>query len=88
MIFCDHYEENLENLEIFHLLEEEMTKYKTLNHEKIQWDKVYEYSLDILQNNSMDMKIFAYFSLSCLTLNNEECFKIFLEIIIFTEKLF
>ncbi|HFP7719635.1 type VI secretion system ImpA family N-terminal domain-containing protein, partial [Campylobacter jejuni] len=66
MIFCDHYEENLENLEIFHLLEEEMTKYKTLNHEKIQWDKVYEYSLDILQNNSMDMKIFAYFSLSCL----------------------
>ncbi|EDO9515466.1 nucleobase:cation symporter, partial [Campylobacter coli] len=44
MIFCDHYEENLENLEIFHLLEEEMTKYKTLNHEKIQWDKVYEYS--------------------------------------------
>ncbi|EDO7779232.1 nucleobase:cation symporter [Campylobacter coli] len=65
-----------------------MTKYKTLNHEKIQWDKVYEYSLDILQNNSMDMKIFAYFSLSCLALNNEECFKIFLEIIIFTEKLF
>ncbi|TXE82352.1 nucleobase:cation symporter [Campylobacter peloridis] len=88
MIFCDHYEENLENLEIFHLLEEEMTKYKTLNHEKIQWDKVYEYSLDILQNNSMDMKIFAYFSLSCLALNNEKCFKIFLEIIIFTEKLF
>ncbi|EAJ6153309.1 nucleobase:cation symporter [Campylobacter lari] len=88
MIFCDHHEENLENLEIFHLLEEEMTKYKTLNHEKIQWDKVYEYSLDILQNNSMDMKIFAYFSLSCLALNNEECFKIFLEIIIFTEKLF
>lgn len=88
MIFCDHYEENLENLEIFHLLEEEMTKYKTLNHEKIQWDKVYEYSLDILQNNSMDMKIFAYFSLSCLALNNKECFKIFLEIIIFTEKLF
>ncbi|EAH5177633.1 UNVERIFIED_CONTAM: TssA family type VI secretion system protein [Campylobacter lari] len=88
MIFCDHYEENLENLEIFHLLEEEMTKYKTLNHEKIQWDKVYECSLDILQNNSMDMKIFAYFSLSCLALNNEECFKIFLEIIIFTEKLF
>ncbi|EII0701178.1 type VI secretion system domain-containing protein [Campylobacter lari] len=88
MIFCDYYEENLENLEIFHLLEEEMAKYKTLNHEKIQWDKVYEYSLDILQNNSMDMKIFAYFSLSCLALNNEECFKIFLEIIIFTEKLF
>ncbi|MBF7048936.1 type VI secretion system domain-containing protein [Campylobacter volucris] len=88
MIFCDHYEENLENLEIFHLLEEEMTKYKTLNHEKIQWDKVYEYSLDILQNNSMDMKIFAYFSLSCFALNNEECFKVFLEIIIFTEKLF
>lgn len=88
MIFCDYYEENLENLEIFHLLEEEMAKYKTLNHEKIQWDKVYEYSLDILQNNSMDMKIFAYFSLSCFALNNEECFKIFLEIIIFTEKLF
>ncbi|WP_139454241.1 type VI secretion system ImpA family N-terminal domain-containing protein [Campylobacter armoricus] len=88
MIFCNHYIENLENLENFHLLEEEMTKYKTLNHEKIQWDKVYEYSLNILQNNSMDMKIFSYFSLSCLALNNEECFKIFLEIIIFTEKLF
>lgn len=88
MIFYNYYVENLENLENFHLLEEEMSKYKTLNHEKIQWDKVYEYSLNILQNNSMDMKIFAYFSLSCLALNNEECFKVFLKIIIFTEKLF
>lgn len=43
MCFFNHLGENLEHLETYHLLENEMSKYKTLNHEHIKWDKVYEY---------------------------------------------
>ncbi|MGX3045831.1 type VI secretion system domain-containing protein [Helicobacter sp. T3_23-1056] len=68
MCFCNHLGENLEHLETYHLLENEMSKYKTLNHESIKWDKVYEYCLEILQNFSMDMKICNYFVLSCVAL--------------------
>ena len=68
MCFCNHFSENLEHLETYHILENEMSKYKTLNHEHIKWDKVYEYCLEILQNFSMDMKICNYFVLSCVAL--------------------
>lgn len=76
MYFSNSLEDNLEHLEIYHLLEDEMSKYKTLNHEKIKWDKVYEYSLEILQKYSMNAKICNYFVLSCMTLNNKESFEI------------
>ena len=68
MCFCNHLGENLEHLETYHLLENEMSKYKTLNHEHIKWDKVYEYCLEILQKFSMDIKICNYFVLSCVAL--------------------
>ncbi|EAL0016309.1 nucleobase:cation symporter, partial [Campylobacter coli] len=54
---------------------DEMSKYKTLNHENISWDKVYQYSQFILLNHSLDFKICNYFLLSCFNLNNEECFE-------------
>ncbi|HGG0886636.1 TPA: type VI secretion system domain-containing protein, partial [Campylobacter coli] len=62
-------------LQEFQLLEDEMSKYKTLNHENISWDKVYQYSQFILLNHSLDFKICNYFLLSCFNLNNEECFE-------------
>ncbi|EGN6592542.1 nucleobase:cation symporter, partial [Campylobacter jejuni] len=65
---------NLDELQEFQLLEDEMSKYKTLNHENISWDKVYQYSQFIL-NHSLDFKICNYFLLSCFNLNNEECFE-------------
>lgn len=68
MCFCNHFGKNLEHLEIYHILENEMSKYKTLNHESIKWDKVYEYCLEILQKFSMDIKICNYFVLSCVAL--------------------
>ncbi|WP_201274356.1 type VI secretion system domain-containing protein [Helicobacter japonicus] len=76
MYFFSHLKDNLENLEIYHLLEDEMSKYKTLNHEDIKWNNIYEYSLEILQQFSMDIRICNYFVLSCIALNNEESFEI------------
>lgn len=75
MQFCSHLDDNLEHVEIYHLLEDEMSKYKTLNHEDIRWDKVYEYSLGILKEISMDTKICGYFVLSCMVLNDEKYFQ-------------
>ncbi|KQI62905.1 hypothetical protein Y862_09605, partial [Campylobacter jejuni CVM 41902] len=66
---------NLDARQEFQLLEDEMSKYKTLNHENISWDKVYQYSQFILLNHSLDFKICNYFLLSCFNLNNEECFE-------------
>ncbi|MFK0414185.1 type VI secretion system domain-containing protein [Campylobacter coli] len=73
--FCDQLKNNLDELQEFQLLEDEMSKYKTLNHENISWDKVYQYSQFILLNHSLDFKICNYFLLSCFNLNNEECFE-------------
>ncbi|HBK1875303.1 TPA: type VI secretion system domain-containing protein [Campylobacter coli] len=75
MYFCDQLKNNLDELQEFQLLEDEMSKYKTLNHENISWDKVYQYSQFILLNDSLDFKICNYFLLSCFNLNNEECFE-------------
>lgn len=75
MCFCNHVGEDLEHLEIYHLLENEMSKYKTLNHESIKWDKVYGYCLEILQKFSIDIKICNYFVLSCIALNDKQSFE-------------
>lgn len=75
MSFCDQLKNNLDELQEFHLLEDEMSKYKTLNHENISWDKVYQYSQFILLHHSLDFKVCSYFLLSCFNLNNEECFE-------------
>lgn len=75
MQFINNLKDNLDDLEIYHFLEDEMSKYKTLNHENIKWNKVYEYSLEILQHFSLDARIYNYFVLSCMALNNEESFR-------------
>ncbi|MFK0444453.1 type VI secretion system domain-containing protein [Campylobacter jejuni] len=75
MYFCDQLKNNLDELQEFQLIEDEMSKYKTLNHENISWDKVYQYSQFILLNHSLDFKICNYFLLSCFNLNNGECFE-------------
>lgn len=74
MVYSDSLLKDLSHLESFNLLEDEMSKYKTLNHENINWDMVYKYSLDILKNASIDAKICNYFILSCINLNKEDCF--------------
>ncbi|EOV5462870.1 type VI secretion system domain-containing protein [Campylobacter jejuni] len=75
MFFCNQSKNNLYELQEFQLLEDEMLKYKTLNHENISWDKVYQYSQFILLHHSLDFKVCNYFLLSCFNLNNEECFE-------------
>lgn len=76
MFFCNNLnlKDNLDNLQEYQFLEDEMSKYKTLNHQNIVWDKVYQYSQIILESYSIDLKICNYFLLACFNLNNEECF--------------
>ncbi|WP_297814132.1 type VI secretion system domain-containing protein [uncultured Helicobacter sp.] len=74
MTYSDYLSKDLSHLESFNILEDEMSKYKTLNHENINWDIVYRYSLDILKNASIEAKICNYFLLSCINLNKEDCF--------------
>lgn len=75
MSFCNQSKNHLDELQEFQLLEDEMSKYKTLNHENISWDKVYQYSQLILLHHSLDFKVCNYFLLACFNLNNEECFE-------------
>lgn len=72
--FFSHLSDDLEHLESYHIIENEMSKYKTLNHESIKWEEVYRHSLEILQNHSMDIKLCNHFILSCIVLNNAESF--------------
>ncbi|MCW1360957.1 type VI secretion system domain-containing protein [Campylobacter sp. US33a] len=74
MLFSSDLKNDLAKLEEFHLLEDEMSKYKTLNHENINWDKVYEYSEIILKNHSLNLKICNYLLLSCFYSNKEKYF--------------
>lgn len=75
MSFCNQSKRKLDDLQEFQLLEDQMSKYKTLNHENIAWDKVYEYSQFILMQHCLEFKICNYFCLSCFYLKSEECFK-------------
>lgn len=83
MHFFSYLNDNLENLDIYNLLEDEMSKYKTLNHEYIKWNDVYKYSLEILQQHSMNIRICNYFILSCMALNDEKSFKAMNELLKF-----
>lgn len=74
MLFSHQYKNKPENLQEYQFLEDEMSKYKTLNHENIAWDKVYESSAFILQFHCIEMKFCTYFLLACFHLNNEQCF--------------
>lgn len=73
MTYSYSLSKDLSHLESFDILEDEMSKYKTLNHENINWNMVYKYSLDILKNVSIEAKICNYFILSCVNLKREDC---------------
>ncbi|PZT47909.1 hypothetical protein B6S12_06615 [Helicobacter valdiviensis] len=83
VLFSNNLFQDLSNLEEFNLLEDEMSKYKTLNHEKINWDIVYNNSLDILKNTALDTKACHYFILACLNLNKTHCFDEISNLLIF-----
>ncbi|PAF46722.1 hypothetical protein BKH41_08685 [Helicobacter sp. 12S02232-10] len=59
----------LENLNNYNSIQEEMSKYKTLAHESIDWNSVYAYSLEILSHSTLDTRILQYLILACISLN-------------------
>lgn len=72
MEFCSEKMPSLEHLEVYQILSDEMSKYKTLNHENLQWDIVQKYALEILQEYSLDLRVFQYFVLSCIQENHTQ----------------
>ena len=56
-------------IEIFH----ELSKYKTLSHNEIDWTKVYTDSLELLEK-SLDTRIFRGFILSVISINTSDVF--------------
>ncbi len=69
----------IEHTAEYHWLEDEMSKYKTLNHEKIKWEEVYRHSLLILENVTLDIKVCHYFMLASIAINTQEVFQKALE---------
>lgn len=53
---------------------EELSRYKTLSHSEIDWEKVYSNSLELL-TKSLDTRIFRGFILSVISINNDDVFK-------------
>ncbi|MBK1972397.1 type VI secretion system domain-containing protein [Campylobacter sp. TTU_617] len=75
MTFSKNINTNFTQEEYYELLEDQMSKYQTLNHENIQWDKVYEYALNLLKSKTIDIKICNYFSLACLYLDDMKAYE-------------
>lgn len=63
-------------IEMFH----ELSKYKTLSHSEIDWQKVFENSLLLLEK-SLDTRIFRGFVLSVIAINNKDVITKFKDVI-------
>lgn len=58
---------------LFVELSSELGKYKTLSHSEIDWQKVYDNSVTLLEQ-TLDTRVFRGFVLSTLSLNNDSVF--------------
>ncbi|MCD8213084.1 MAG: type VI secretion system domain-containing protein, partial [Campylobacter sp.] len=80
MLLYYELNENFIEDDVFDELQNEISKYKTLAHETIKWDRVFECSLKILQASSLDTKILNYLSLAAVSINTSECYKILIDV--------
>lgn len=58
---------------LFIELSSELGKYKTLSHSEIDWEKVYDNSVKLLER-TLDTRVFRGFVLSTLSINNDNVF--------------
>lgn len=72
---------DIQNDEQYIALYDEISKYKTLSHGEIQWERVYNESLALLKI-SLDTRVLRGFVLSIISLNNSNHFKLFQELLI------
>lgn len=72
---------DIQNDEQYIALYDEISKYKTLSHEEIQWERVFSESLSLLKI-SLDTRVLRGFILSIISLNDSKHFKLFQELLI------
>lgn len=72
---------DIQNDEQYIALYDEISKYKTLSHGEIQWEKVFDESLALLKI-SLDTRVLRGFVLSIITLNNIKYFTLFQELLL------
>ncbi|MDE7314246.1 MAG: hypothetical protein K2N11_00935, partial [Mucispirillum sp.] len=72
---------DIQNDEHYIALYDEISKYKTLSHEEIQWERVFSESLSLLKI-SLDTRVLRGFILSIISLNDSKHFKLFQELLI------
>ena len=83
MEFYHEFNQNFSDDPLLNELQCEMSKYKTLAHESIEWDRVFECSLQILRTSSLDAKILNYLLLAATNANKERYFEAFIEALSF-----
>ena len=73
--FCNKFNEDFLENELYISLTDEMSKYKTLMHDSIKWDYVFSSSLRALSEFSLDAKLLNFLAISAINLNDKEAFK-------------
>ena len=73
--FCNKFNEDFLENELYITLTDEMSKYKTLMHDSIKWDYVFSSSLKALSEFSLDAKLLNFLAISAINLNDKEAFK-------------
>ena len=73
--FCNKFNEDFLENELYISLTDEMSKYKTLMHDSIKWDYVFSSSLKALSEFSLDAKLLNFLAISAINLNDKEAFK-------------
>ena len=69
-------------------LQDEMSKYKTLAHETIKWDRVFDCSYQILQSFSLDTKFFSFLCIAATNINFPKNYEILKDVLEFFLEVF
>ncbi|WP_141089435.1 hypothetical protein, partial [Campylobacter concisus] len=81
--FCNKFNEDFLENELYISLTDEMSKYKTLMHDSIKWDYVFSSSLKALSEFSLDAKLLNFLAISAINLNDKEAFGTLIKAFIF-----
>ena len=79
---------NFSNDTFLNELQDEMSKYKTLAHETIKWDRVFDCSYQILQSFSLDTKFFSFLCIAATNINFPKNYEILKDVLEFFLEVF
>ena len=88
MQLCYELNKDFSNDTFLDELQDEMSKYKTLAHETIKWDRVFERSYQILQSFSLDTKFFSFLCIAATNINLPKNYEILKDVLEFFLEVF